>query len=427
MKHLTTIVCLFLGFNLIAQSDIEKSLFLLEDVIFKSIDAPKGYEAAYELMVKQPLDHKNPDRGHFYQRVFLSHLGFDAPSVLITEGYNRPTNRVYELSRFLSANQLDVEHRYYGASMPDSLDYRYLNLEQATADLHRINRLFRTIYNGPFVTTGISKGGMTTLFYRYFYPDDVEASVPYVAPINVDFKDKRIYKFLDNVGDKACREKVENFQRHLLKNKSEYLPLVKWYSKGQNNSFERLTVEGAYELAVLEYSFSFWQFGVPCDNIPALTEDREKILDHFLSVSGVAFFSDKSITDFGPFYYQMGHEMGYYGYNTDDFKEYITVVGDEPSAVFRPENVSTTFDPTFTRKAQKWMTTELERVVYINGANDTWSATAIQPKKKLDAVVFNLAGQSHGSARIKNMTAEEKALLESTLERWLKIDIQPME
>ena len=424
MKNLLLCICLIFSVHVIAQSDIEKRLFLLEDVIFKTIETPEGFISAYELMIKQPLDHKDPAKGHFYQRVYLSHTGFSAPSVLITEGYDRNKNRIYELSTYLDANQIDVEHRYYGASKPETMDYQYLNLEQATADLHRINNMFRTIYSGPFVTTGISKGGMTTLFYRYFYPDDVEASVPYVAPINVDFKDKRIYKFLDNIGDKSCRNKIEKFQRHLLKNKAEYIPLVKWYAKGQNNSFERLSIEGAYELAVLEYSFSFWQFGVPCDKIPDLDSDRETILDHFLAVSGVAFFSDKSITGYGPFYYQMGTEMGYYGYNTDDFKEYITVVGDEPSAVFWPENVNTTFQPTLTRTAQKWMTNELERVIYINGAIDTWSATAIQPKKKLDAVVFNLEGQSHGSARIKNMSDDEKALLEKTLERWLEIDIK---
>ena len=423
MKNFITAIFILGVFSLYGQSELEKKLFLLEDVIFTKIDDPTGYESGYKLMIKQPLDHKHPEKGHFYQRVYLSHRDYSAPSVLVTEGYDRPRNRIYEISNYLSANQIDVEHRYYGASIPDSIDYRYLNLEQATADLHHINELMRTIYSGPFVTTGISKGGMTTLFYRYFYPDDVEASVPYVAPINVDFKDKRIYKFLENVGDEGCREKIEKYQRHLLKNKANYLPLVKWYAKGQNNSFNRLGIEGAYELAVLEYSFSFWQFGVSCDKIPDLDASQEDILDHFLAVSGVAFFSDKSIDGFGPFYYQMGTEMGYYGYNTDDFEEYITVSGNEPSAVFFPENVNTTFDPTLTRTAQKWMTNELEKVVYINGAIDTWSATAIQPKKKLDAVVFNLANQSHGSARIANMTTEERNLLEATLERWLDIEI----
>ena len=425
MKNVIYLLLTLSSCQLLAQSEIEKKLFLLEDVIFQKIDAPKDYDAAYELMVRQPLDHDNPEAGDFYQRVFLSHKDMNAPTVLVTEGYDRPRNRLYELSYYLDANQVQVEHRYYGKSVPDSMEYQYLNLKQATADLHRINALFKEVYDdNPVISTGISKGGMTTLFYRYFYPDDVDVSVPYVAPINVDFKDKRIYKFLENVGDEKCRENIQQFQTRMLKNKAEYLPLVKWYAKGQGNKFERLGVEGAYELAVLEYSFSFWQFGVDCETIPDENASTDEIVEHFLNVSGVDFFSDKSITGYAPFYYQMGNEMGYYGYDTDDFEDYITVVGDEPSAVFAPENVNTTFIPQLTRDAQKWMTNSLERVIYINGANDTWSATAIDPKDKLDALVFNLEGQHHGSARIRNMSDEELELLESTLERWLQMDVK---
>ncbi len=424
MKY-TYIVLLFfiaqLGFS---QSELEKKLFLLEDVIFTKIDAPEGYRSAYKLMIRQPLDHENPEAGHFYQRVFLSNKSVAAPSVMVTEGYDRPRNRIYELSRYLDANQIQVEHRFFGASVPDSINYSYLNLKQATADLHRINRLLKSIYKGPFISTGISKGGMTTLFYRYFYPNDVDVSVPYVAPINVDYKDKRIYDFLDNVGDEQCRSKINALQTELLKNKASYLPLVKWFAKGQRKSFDRLGIEGAYELAVLEYSFAFWQFGVDCDKIPSIDADKDEILEHFLSVSGVDFFSDQTIDGYAPFYYQMGNEMGYYGYETDNFEEYITVVGDEPSAVFSPENINNTFEPTLTRKAQKWMTEELERVIYINGAIDTWSATAIDPDDNLDALLFNMDGESHGTARIRNMSEEELALLKNTFERWLKMEIK---
>lgn len=423
MKNAITIFLLLGIYTLSAQSEIERKLFLMEDVIFTKITTPDGFESAFELQIRQPLDHENPESGHFYQRVFLSHRSFEAPMVMATEGYNRPRNRIYEFTEYMQANQLDIEHRYFGKSVPDSIDYRYLNLEQATADLHRINQLFRIIYPGHFLSTGISKGGMTTLFYRYFYPDDVDVSVPYVAPINVDYKDKRIYDFLNTVGSDTCRRAIRDLQKHLLENKESYLPLVKWYAKGQNNEFSRLGIEGAYELAVLEYSFSFWQLGGSCEEIPDTKMETDTILEHFLGISGVAFFSDDVIDGYAPFYYQMGNEMGYYGYETTDFREYITVVGEEPSAVFWPTDVSTTFHPELTRKAQKWMTNELERVIYINGALDTWSATAIQPDAKLDAVLFNLEGKDHRTARIKNMTDTELTILETTLERWLGTDI----
>ena len=85
-KILTTLL-LLLQAGLFAQStDLETALFELPDVVFKAIDTPSGYEAAYEVRIKQPLDHKNPDKGYFYQRAYLSHRGFDRPTVICTEG-----------------------------------------------------------------------------------------------------------------------------------------------------------------------------------------------------------------------------------------------------------------------------------------------------------------------------------------------------
>ena len=69
-----------------AQSDsLEYLLFELPDVIFKKIDPPKGYEKAYELLIKQKVDQTDPTAGYFYQKGFLSHKGFDRPTVMITE------------------------------------------------------------------------------------------------------------------------------------------------------------------------------------------------------------------------------------------------------------------------------------------------------------------------------------------------------
>ena len=105
----------------------------------------EAFDSAYELKIKQALDHKNPEKGYFYQRVFLSHRSFDAPTAIITNGYGRPGNRVTEVADIFKTNQISVEHRYFLESSPDSLNYDYLNFEQVTADLHKINQLFKKI------------------------------------------------------------------------------------------------------------------------------------------------------------------------------------------------------------------------------------------------------------------------------------------
>jgi hypothetical protein len=409
-------------------TQLEEALFDLPDVIFKKIDTPSGYEAAYELHIKQAIDHNNPEKGHFYQRAYLSHRGFDRPTVICTEGYIRSSNRLYELTNLLEGNQIDVEHRYFGTSVPapEDFDYEYLNLEQATADLHHINELFRQIYNGKWLSTGISKGGQTTIFYRYFYPDDVDVSVPYVAPLNLELEEKRIYTFLDTVGTAACRKAIYDVQRTVLENRKDILPKMKWYAKGAGLEFNRLGLEGAFEYAVLEYPFSFWQLGGKCEDIPAKSEGPEAALEHMMDVSGLDFFSDAAINDYASHYYQAGSEMGYYSYETEDFKGLLKALPmtPHPSAIFMPTGEEMTFNGKLVNAVSEWLPVNGDRMLYINGDADTWSATAVRPSDEVDAVWFFMPGKDHGKARIRNMNAEDREKLVNTLERWLDMEIE---
>ncbi|MCC6724498.1 MAG: hypothetical protein IT258_08305 [Saprospiraceae bacterium] len=431
MKHLLTIFILFCCANMlfaqpVAVGNIETALFNLPDVIFKKIDTPEGFEAAYELKIRQPIDHKHPEKGSFYQRLFLTHKGFDRPTVICTEGYERPTNRMYELTRLLNGNQLDVEHRYFGDSKPEKLDYQYLNLEQATADLHHINQVFREIYKGKWVSTGISKGGQTTIYYRYFHPADVDVSVPYVAPLNQDLEEKRIYAFLDTVSTAECRAKIKAVQMRLLKNRAEVLNKLSWFAKGAGQNFTYLNFEQAFEYAVLEYQFSFWQMGNDCAKIPDDKMPLDSTISHFLQVSDLGFFSDETIAGYASHYYQAGDEMGYYGYRTEDFKGLLKALpmSPHPSAVFMPGKQATSFDGDLPKKTAKWIDDYGNNFIYINGNSDTWSATAVRPSGKTNAVFFFMPKASHGGARIKNMTKAEREKLVATLEAWLGMEIE---
>lgn len=410
----------------IAQKEIEKTLYDLPDVIFHEIEAPEGYEAAYELHIKQPIDHQNPEAGYFYQRAFLSHKGFDRPTVIATEGYQRPANRMYELSQLLSANQLDVEHRFFGASIPDSANWKYLNLENATADLHHIKELFGQLYNGKWISTGISKGGQTTIFYRYFYPNDVDVSVPYVAPLNLSTEDQRIYTFLDTVCSDECRKKIQDFQKAVLKKRDEILPRLYWQTQGAKLDFNYLPFEKAFEYAVLEYSFSFWQWGAHCEDIPPADAPADSLLAHLLAVSGLDFFADESMKNYASHYYQAGSQMGYYGYRTEPFKGLLKALPMQPhpSAIFMPDKMPVTFTDDLVRKVYDWVNSHGNNMVFINGDSDTWSSTAVRPSGKTNAVFFFLPGKDHGQARIKNMTEAEHQKFVKTLEDWLGMDIK---
>jgi hypothetical protein len=425
MKNLTTflLLCFFTTTAMaqLATSEIEQKLFGLPDLIFKQIEHPAGFEAAFELHVKQPIDHEDPSKGHFYQRAYLSHRSFDAPMVIATEGYTRSANRMYELTHYLNANQVDVEHRYFGTSTPEQKDYQYLNLKQATADLHHIRQLLGSLYQEDWVSTGISKGGQTTIFYRYFYPEDVTASVPYVAPLNLELKEKRIYQFLDTIGTDACRNQIRKVQTTLLEQRKAVLPRLKWYAKGAKYQFTYLSLEEAFEYAVLEYSFSFWQSGIDCASIPDVKQaSLDELLDHFMEVIGLSLYVDDAMEVYGSHYWQAGTEMGYYGFETAPFKKLLKVLSGEPSAVFMPEKAPMTFEPSLVKSAYEWTQSEASEMIYIYGGIDTWTATGVPPTEKApNSHWFILDGKSHYDARIKNMSEKDRNRLLGLLEQWM--------
>jgi len=355
----------------------------------------------------------------------LSHKGYNNPTTIITNGYARGSNNINEIVKVLDANQLNVEHRYFGESMPDSLDYQYLNFEQVTADYHHIRQIFDELYNGKWVSSGISKGGTTTIFYKYFYPDDVDVSIPYVAPLNYEFEEQRIYDFLDQKGSSACRANILAYQKRLLQKREEILPLLSWFVKGKGLKFNYLSLGEAYEYAVLEYPFSFWQYGWDCSKVPNENASLEAHIDYLLEVVGLDFFADESMEAYASHYYQSAHQMGYYGYETDDFEGLLKYLPYEPHphAAFTPNKMKVEFDGTLTNKVAKWIAKNGDRMIHINGDLDTWSATAAPETKGMDALWYFLKDKHHASARIKNMTDEEKSRLYEKLNEWLGTEI----
>jgi hypothetical protein len=424
---LSLFLCLLASTALQSQtSDLRARLLNLPGVSIQSITPDTEDGDVYELMIRQPLDHTDTLKGFFHQKVYLNHVGYERPAVIITEGYNRNRPRMYELTKLLNGNQVQVEHRYFGKSMPDSLDYRYLNLRQATADLHHVREVLGGVYPQKWVSTGISKGGATTIFYRYFYPDDVTVSVPYVAPINRAFEEPRLYTFLDTIGSDACRADIKNFQRRMLTERDEILPLLKFYSLGARTKYTFVSLEEAFEYAVLEYPFSFWQYGQDCAGIPAAEAPLHEALIYLLEVSGIDFFSDASVNQYVSHYYQSATEMGYYGYRSGEFKDLIKALPTDhnPMALFFPSAMNDPFNGELIADVNKWLDgKKANRIAYIYGGVDTWTGSAVPENDRVDSEWFVLKGKHHGNARIKNMTEAEHTRFVESLERWLEIDI----
>ena len=213
------------------------------------------YTEYYEFWYEQPIDHNNPSKGTFKQRVLLGHRDFNAPMVAILEGYGIYSPAESELSKLFKTNQLTIEHRFFNNSKPEGeTPWTDLTLKQAATDQHEIIQALRQkIYpNTKWISTGISKGGQTTVYHRYFYPEDVELSVPYVAPINLEKIDPRLEKFLSKLGGtpenrkllegggKDIKWQIFDFQKRCLENMDKLMPLMQELTQAKGYSFNKV-------------------------------------------------------------------------------------------------------------------------------------------------------------------------------------------
>ncbi|WP_282125271.1 S28 family serine protease [Marinifilum flexuosum] len=402
---------------------LEEKLNQIPDVTVQKITGDTTYAEYYELYFTQPLDHENPEAGTFKQRVLLGHHAIEKPMVVEIQGYNIWTEKAGELSKLLNANQLTIEHRYFKNSMPDSLDWKYLNIKQAAADQHKVIQALKKIYKNKWITTGISKGGQTTIYHRFFYPNDVDVSVPYVAPQNLAREDKRIHKHLATVGSKECRDKIYQFQLACFKNKKELLPLAKTHAEEKGYSFS-MGLEKALDLAILEYSFAFWQWGgTKSEDIPSPDAKAQDLFKHLVRVSGMDFFDEISLKPSLAFYHQALTEIGMYSYEVAPFKPYISYEKDLTFDHVFPNEPIRKFNPESMIQVNKWLQTDAEKMLFIYGEWDTWSATAVDLKDNTKCKKFVNPEGSHGT-RIRNFPAEMKTEIIRTLEEWLEMPIE---
>jgi hypothetical protein len=390
----------------------------------RKIEAPKGYGEAFELQVLQPLDHQNPAGPMFRQRVYLSHLDRERPMVVVTEGYAAPRNYLSEPTRLLRSNQLIVEHRFFGTSRPDSLLWPLLTVRQSADDLHSIVALLKQLYRGPWVSTGVSKGGQTTCLYRYYYPDDVDVSIPYVAPINIAQEDPRPTEFLRHVGPDTVRSRIASFQLQALLHEGEALLALDSLAREKHYTFS-LGAPLMYEFAVLEYPFAFWQYGGPerLAGMPGEAATGNEIVNHLDAIVNFSLYDDKGVRYFAPFQYQAYTEMGYYTYDITELKPYLTTLRNPSNRFLAPAGVDLTYRPETFQAINTWLRYEGKNFIYIYGENDPWSASGVELTGMTNAIKMVKKGGNHGS-KIRDLDPGQKKQVYQALEQWTGVKVE---
>lgn len=387
------------------------------------------FKEKYVLKMEQQVDWKTSAKGTFGERIFVGMKGLDKPTVIVTEGYSASygLNPGYEeeLSRLFDANVVLCEYRYFSQSVPVPTNWDYMTVDNSLADYHHVRQVFGQLFKGKWISTGISKGGQTTMFYRATYPDDVDVSVSYVAPLNRAVEDGRHEKFLaKKVGTKEERKVIRQAMQELMRRKPELMKLFHAYCEENGYQF-LMSEEDVYDYCVLEFPFALWQWGTPVSSIPELTsdEDDEVWFDCLMKVSSPDYFAYPS--QYMPFDVQAAKELGYYGYSLKPIKKWTSLKSTKGylKKMWLPDSLRKyDFDPALYKRTVKYLKKEDPKHIFIYGEIDPWSSSGVctwlNCKKKKNMRVYVQPRGSH-KARINNMPERMKTEIINRLTNWL--------
>ena len=380
--------------------------------------APGGHRF-FVLRYRQPVHHWDDSQGTFEQRLTLLHRAESAPTVLVSTGYGIGTSASRaEPTRLVEGNQITVEHRFFAPSRPDGASWKRLNVQQAAADHHRVVRALRAIYRGPWVSTGASKGGMTSVYHRRFYPHDVVATVAYVAPHDhVDEPEGAHAAFLASVGpDPACREGLARVQREALLARDALLDLM------AESGLDWLGgAELALEIAVLDTPFIFWQYGraSDCARVPLAGASPRRLYDFIDDTVSWASYTHADAARYIPYYYQAGTQLGYPRVPDEHLRDLLRFPDAQDVRHYVPADLEMTYRPLAMRDIDGWVKSSAERLLFVYGEYDPWSAEPFElgPGTR-DSYRYTVPAGNHG-ATLGQLPSAERDEAIGRLRAWV--------
>jgi hypothetical protein len=401
--------------------DLLDQLNALPGVTAREIAPRYGYPRAFQLDITQPVDHRNPAGATFTQRAYLSHVDETAPMIFGAYGYGATEASGEELAGILQGNGVYVTHRFFPGSRPEPADWRYLDIWQAASDHHRIVTLLREIYPGTWVSAGASKSGMTPLFHRRFFPDDVDATVAYVAPIMFDLADPRFVPHLAATGTAEGRARIHDFQRRLLEHQDSLLwRFEAWFAR--NGLALSIDPGPTFEDEVDSYEWGFWQRHIfDYDDIPGPAAPYDEWIEHLATVTRMHFASDPWRDYFKAYVYQVHTQLGGPLIDKSHVQDLFRYERLDPQTEYGfPQGLSMAWDASAMEDFAQWIRTQGRGIVLIYGGVDPWTGGAIDVAGNPDVLKVIQPGADH---QVRILGLDERGLVLSTLSSWLGLEI----
>lgn len=405
----------------------------------------------------QLIDHKNPAKGTFKQRCSIVWTGDNNVNVLQTEGYKTADKvdnlDICDLTEELGGNQIDVEYRYFGESLPEpfeNLDYTYLYSEQASEDLHAVVKMLREsgLLKGKWVSTGLSKNGITAALYAYNNSlkgyNDIDVYVPFGAPFFRGIYDTRGGDYLYNTCGKetGTNAKVNALfqaiiQEPLLTQLSPYAAVgnEKYIEEGRQMGFEESEISKEVWKTYIE---EFWNkmsskyAYIPASILSLYIPDPKtstlEAIDWFVRANSDSIRADyasrqntRALTDaellkerkenfFFTYYVQAMRELGFWTMKFPMLEGCGWLTPKEMEEFYVSRNIAKTtaeryapqYDPTLMNSfLDDFLPKTTMKMIFVYGADDYWTGGAIPDPTNPNVEKIVVPGGVH-SSEIRN-------------------------
>jgi hypothetical protein len=418
-----------------ASTDIVAELHEVPNLTFLAEDPnpPAGFRE-FSLEYRQPVDHRHPGRGTFEQQITLLHKDVDAPMVVFTSGYfNYETEGfvyVTESTKLTGGNQLDIEHRFFGNSLPQPTVWSDLDIQQEAADEHAIVTALRPLYRQPWLATGISKGGMTAVYHDRFYPNDYAGTVAYSSPDDITDGGDAYAQFLDRDGTPQCEQDLRRAQIDALRQRGPMETLMAAAAADAGVTFDKDigSLDKAYEFDIVTGRFVFWQYynneSVSCATIPPEGAPVQQLYAFFDTIGGTTpggmlAASDQGLDAFLPYYYQAVAQLDYPVEPQDYLTALMHYPNQESASQYLPRSIPVPrFDPTVMPDIDRWVRTRGSHLIFTYGSLDPYGATPFRlgPGSR-DSHVYVRPGGDHLTL-ISSLSPGQQNTITATIRRW---------
>ena len=383
----------------------------------------------FEGRFTQATDHFGTGTGTFSQYFNLVYRSADAPVVLDTTGYGCEGDLwEEEPTLLLKANQLTIEERFFESSTPAVLDWTKLDVRQAAADHHAILLALKPLFSGKWLSAGVSKGGMTSVYHRRFYPSDVDATLAYSAPNLLGDPDGRFPAFVASRGSAASAAALHAWQQAVFDNWAAVKALLVQDLASHGRTTALLGADKTLELAVLEVPFTVWQYSdaTLAAQVPgpgATPAQLYAYMGQVYKVVGGIYqdWDDSAMQYFQAFDYQSGTQLGYP--DLDYAFTGLPYPALDLPATYPPFGVTETFDPSVMPDIQAWVSGSAQKVIFMYGENDPYTAAAFQVPQAAaarDLHLYVVPGGNHLS-KLANLPLAQRTEALNLLTQWLGV------